>query len=134
MHCGKKPVENPGMHGVDVLKKYFQSIHPCAQPTGCTQLWISEKESSSGLENLSTFWREKLSTVCVQMDAACDGAGVQAHHAAWMEPTLQRLHLLCCKNYFSAVRLVAMTCNFVYFFSKTPTNIADAIWYLYIFL
>jgi hypothetical protein len=134
MHCGKNPVENPGKHGVEMLKKYFQSTHPCAQPAGCTQLWISEKDSPGGLKNLSTFWRAKLSTVCVQMNAACDGAGVQAHHAAWMESTLQRVQLLCCKNYFLTVRLVAMTCNFVYLFSKTPTNIADAPGCLCIFL
>ncbi|MBB2776944.1 UNVERIFIED_ORG: hypothetical protein HNP28_002267 [Comamonas terrigena] len=134
MHCGKNPVENPWKHGVGMLKKYFQSTHPCAQPAGCTQLWISEKESPSGLENLFTFWCSKLSTACVQMDAACDGAAVQAHHAAWMEPTLQHVHLICCKNYFFAVRLVVVICNFVYLFSKTPTNIADALWCLCIFL
>lgn len=80
------------------------------------RLWISKKESPSGLKKLSTFWCAKLSTICVQMDAACDAAGVQAHHVAWMESTLQRVQLLCCKNYFLTVRLVVMTCNFVYLF------------------
>ncbi|WP_239223678.1 hypothetical protein [Comamonas aquatica] len=119
---------------MEMLKKYFQSTHPCAQPAECMRLWISKKDSPGGLKNLSTFWRTKLSTVCVQMDAACDGAGVQAHHAAWMESTLQRVHLLCCKNYFLTVRLVVVVCNFVYLFSKTPTNIADALGCLCIFL
>ncbi|MRT22171.1 hypothetical protein FYM52_17710 [Comamonas sp. CAH-2] len=109
-------MENFEMHGMERLKKYFQSTHPCAQPAECMRLWISKKYSPGGLKNLSTFWHVELSTACVQMEAACCGAGIQTHHTELTDSTLRRERLICCKNYFLPISMMAMICNFVYLF------------------
>ncbi|MDH1426790.1 hypothetical protein N5J23_00340 [Comamonas aquatica] len=127
-------MEKTGMYDAGRLKKYFQSTHRFAQPAGFLWLWISGKCSPGSMKKLSTLGSTELSTDCVQIHVACDGDGISAHHAGLAESTLRRVRLICCKNYFLTVRLVAMTCNFVYLFSKTPTNIADASGCLCIFL